>query len=549
LKGSGDESGLDFAMSEMRWDYIIIGGGSAGCVLANRLSADPRVSVLLLEAGGWDWSPVVRVPAGEVKAIMSARYNWGYMAEPDASRGGRRDMWPGGRVLGGGSSINGMMYVRGNRHDYDRWAELGNGGWDYESVLPYFKRSETNENGADHYRGGSGPLAVSNSRARHPLTDVFVRAGVEVGLTHNLDSNGATQEGVGLIQATQKGGWRHSTAQAYLRPVKKRANLTIITDAMVEQIIIQGVKATGVVYRKRGVRASAYCAREVILSAGAIASPKLLLLSGIGPSAELSRLGITTRLDVPGVGENLQEHPAIMMSEHVNVRTLNMEATPLRTILHGANFLLRGRGPGTASIGHAAAFVRLNPQSGGPDVQISYAPIVYDFNDKGLSLYKRPAISAAVNVCQPETRGRITLASKEPTEPPKISHELVGSDRDMHLLVEGCKLLRKIFNAPAFAPYRVDERLPGLAVQNDEEWRAYIRRDAFLMYHPVGTCRMGTDSMAVVDARLRVKGIGGLRVVDASVMPVLPSANTNAPTIMIAERASDLILEDGASIQ
>jgi choline dehydrogenase len=533
----------------MRWDYIIIGGGSAGCVLANRLSADPRVSVLLLEAGGWDWSPVVRVPAAEVKAIMSARYNWGYMAEPDASRGGRRDMWPGGRVLGGGSSINGMMYVRGNRQDYDRWAELGNAGWDYESVLPYFKRSETNENGADDYRGGSGPLAVSNSRARHPLTDVFVQAGVEVGLTRNLDPNGASQDGVGLIQATQKGGWRHSTAQAFLRPVKKRDNLTIITAAFVERIIIQGAKATGVVYRKRDASVHVYCAREIILSAGAIASPKILLLSGIGPSDELQRWGIATRLDVPGVGENLQEHPAIMMSEHVNVRTLNMEATPLRAILHGANFLLRGRGPGTASIGHAAAFVRLNPQSSGPDIQISYAPIVYDFNDKGLSLYKRPAISAAINVCQPETRGRITLASIDPTEPPKISHELVGSDRDVQLLVDGCKLLRRIFNAPAFAPYRIDERLPGLAVQNDDDWCAFIRRDAFLMYHPVGTCRMGTDRMSVVDARLRLKGIGGLRVVDASVMPVLPSANTNAPTIMIAERASDLILEDGASFQ
>lgn len=534
-------------MIEARWDYIVIGGGTAGCVLANRLSANPRISVLLLEAGGWDWSPVVRVPAGEMKAIMSSKYNWSYMAEPDPSRGGRRDMWPGGRVLGGGSSINGMMYVRGNRRDYDQWAQLGNTGWDYASVLPYFRRSETNERGENDYRGGSGPLSVSNSRVRHPLTDIFVKAGVEVGLAYNPDPNGANQEGIGLIQATQSGGWRHSTARAYLHPAKRRRNLTIVTGAFVEQIIIQGTKAIAVAYRRRGRQISALCAREIILSAGAIASPKLLLLSGIGPSADLNELGLPIKLDLPGVGENLQEHPAVIMSEHVNVRTLNMEASPLRAIVHGANFLLRGKGPGTASIGHAAAFVRVNSGADGPDIQISYAPIVYDFNDKGLTLYNRPAVCAAVNVCQPETRGRITLASREPLAPPRISHELVGSDRDMQLLTYGCKLLRSIFNAPAFAPYRVDERQPGPTVQSDNEWHAFIRRDAFLMYHPAGTCRMGIDRMAVVDARLRVRGIAGLRVVDASVMPVLPSANTNAPTIMIAEKASDLILEDGVS--
>ncbi|MFM0154944.1 GMC family oxidoreductase N-terminal domain-containing protein [Paraburkholderia sediminicola] len=534
-------------MTENNWDYIIVGGGSAGCVLANRLSADSRNSVLLLEAGGTDSSPVVRVPAGEMKAIMSRKYNWTYIAEPDPSRNNRADMWPAGKVLGGGSSINGMMYVRGNRRDYDHWAELGNNGWDYESVLPYFRRAETNENGENKFRGGSGPLSVSNSRAPHLLTDVFVKAGVEIGLPYNPDPNGERQEGIGRIQATQKDGWRHSTSQAYIRPVRGRKNLTIVTDAYCERVVVEGARATGVTYTHQAYSKTAFARKEVIVSAGAIASPKLLMLSGIGPAAELREHDIQVMHDLPGVGKNLQEHPGIMMSQHVNVRTLNMEATPLRTIWHGLNFVLRGRGPGTASIGHAAAFVRIDPDSDGPEVQISYAPIVYDFNDGGLTLYNRPAICAAVNVCRPESRGSITLASKDPYAPPRIRHELVGSERDMRLLIDGCRVLRRVFNADAFTPYRINERLPGPEVQTEDEWRLFIKRDAFLMYHPAGTCRMGADSLAVVDSRLRVHGIHGLRVVDASVMPILPSANTNAPTIMIAEKASDLILEDGAN--
>ncbi len=527
------------------WDYIIIGGGSAGAVLANRLSEDGDNRVLLLEAGGWGNSPFIKIPAGEVKAIMSPKYNWAYKAEPDASRGGREDMWPAGKVLGGGSSINGMMYVRGNRGDYDHWAQLGCKGWSYDDVLPFFNRAETNENGASTFRGGAGPLCVSNARVKSTdeMTQDFIKAGVEAGIPYNADVNGEHQEGIGKSQATQKKGWRHSTAEAYLKPARKRPNLDIRTAVFARKILIDAGRATGVEAIWNNKTVVFHADQEVILCAGAIASPKLLMLSGIGPANHLRSMGIPVALDLPGVGENLQEHPGVMLSVHVNQPTLNTEVSNIFKIArHGLNFLLSGKGPASTSIGHAVAFVRTRKNLQWPNIQISYTPIAYDFTPDGVTLYKRNCVGVAVNVCRPAGRGKITLRSADPADSPVIHHELLGEQDDMAQMIEGAKLVRRIFEAPSFKKYNTGERNPGKDVQNDAEWEAFIRQNAFLMYHPCGTAKMGVDDMAVVDPDLRVRGIGGLRVADASIMPVVPSANTNAPSIMVGERAADLIL-------
>lgn len=526
----------------MEADFVIVGGGSAGCVLANRLSEGGRHQVILLEAGGTDASPLIRIPAGEMKAIMSDRFNWKYMAEPDPSRSGRVDMWPAGKVLGGGSSINGMMYVRGSRYDYDQWALLGNEGWSYDDVLPCFKRMETYEGAGSGVRGGEGPLHASFTRVPSRLTDAFIQGGIEAGIPPNEDTNGWQQEGIGRSQASQRGGWRHSTAQAYLRPARRRHNLKVVTHAVVTEILVEGQVAKGVRFHRKGETILAHARREVIVAAGAIASPKLLMLSGIGPAGHLRDMGIDVKCDLRGVGENLQEHPAVLIQEHVAFRTLNKELTPLRVLKHGLDFLLRGRGPATTSIGHGVAFVRRSGLDPAPMVQLSFSPIAYDFSAAGVSLYHRPCVLIAVNVCRPAARGRLALRSSDPFAPPVIDHKMFAHPEDMDLLVFGCRKAREIFRSRSFSPYALDERSPGVEVESDRQWEDYIRGNAFPMYHPCGTCRMGSDPAAVVSSTLKVKGVGGLRVVDASVMPVIPSANTNVPTIMVAERAADFIL-------
>jgi choline dehydrogenase len=528
----------------LEFDYIIVGAGSAGCVLANRLTADGKYSVLLLEAGPEDSHLWIHIPLGYGRLFKEKAVNWMYQTEPEQGLNGRSVFQPRGKVLGGSSSINGLLYVRGQHEDYDRWRQHGNLGWGFDDVLPYFKKAEDQTRGADDFHAVGGPLPVSDWRHADPLSAAFVDAAAEVGFPKNSDFNGATQEGAGFFQTTTRGGRRASTAVAYLRSAKARSNLHVETSALAERIMFEGRRAVGVAYRTAGIPRTARARKEVLISSGAFNSPQLLQLSGVGPADLLRQHGIEVVLDAPGVGNDLQDHMQVRVVMRCSQAiTLNdIVNNPIRKVLTGLRYAMFRTGPLTIAAGTSGAFFKTNPRLATPDIQIHFLPFSTD--KMGEKLHPFSGFTASVCQLRPESRGSLRIKSADPAAPPEIRINYLASDVDRATNVEGLKILRRILHARALAPYVVEEVDPGDKITSDEALLAYCRARGTTIYHPTSTCRMGNDPLAVVDQRLRVRGLDGLRVIDASVMPDLVSGNTNAPVIMIAEKASDLILQD-----
>ena len=520
------------------YDYIIVGAGTAGCVLAARLSEDRHAHVLLLEAGGPDKKKEIRIPLAFSKLFRS-EIDWNYFTEPEPQLNGRRLYWPRGKVLGGSSSMNAMIYIRGNPADYDRWRDLGNSGWGYADVLPYFKRAENQERGASEFHGAGGPLDVCDLRHRHPLARAFVAAAQETGFAQNNDFNGASQEGAGFYQVTQRRGRRWSAADAYLRPALHRSNLKVVTRAQVSEILFEKRRAIGIRYFQEGAMNEARAEREVILTGGTINSPQILLLSGIGPGDALRKLGIQVVADLPGAGENLQDH-LVMVVEYECSQAITLETS--ENFSNYLKFLFFGNGPLTSNVAEAGIFTRVRNDARVPDLQILFGPCYYQKH--GFDPPAGHRYSIGPTLIAPRSRGTITLRSKDPFDAPVIRANYLSEDSDMRVLIEGVKIGRQVGGVRAFAPYRGAETHPGPAVKTDEEIAASIRATAETLYHPAGTCKMGRDPMAVVDARLRVHGVEGLRVADASVMPEIIAGNTNAPVVMIAEKTADMIRQD-----
>ena len=526
------------------FDYVIVGAGSAGCVLANRLSADGKHSVLLLEAGPKDTNLWIHVPLGYGKLFKEKSVNWMYSTEPEPGLNGRQVFQPRGKVLGGSSSINGLLYVRGQHEDYDRWRQRGNTGWGYDDVLPYFKKAENQQRGADKYHGAGGPLPVSDWRHADPLSEAFVVAAAETGIPTNPDFNGARQEGAGFFQTTTRRGRRASTAFSYLRPAKSRGNLHVETSALAQRILFEGRRARAVEYRQEGRLRTARARKEILVSSGAYNSPQLLQLSGVGPAELLKRHGIDIVLDAPGVGNDLQDHLQVrVVTRCAQTVTLNdIMNNPVRRIWAGARYAALRKGPLTIAAGTSGAFFKTSPRLASPDIQIHFLPFSTD--KMGEKLHSFSGFTASVCQLRPESRGSLKIKSADPSVPPEIRINYLATETDRAAFIDGIRILRKILAAPALKSYAVEEIHPGPKVTSDEDLLAFCRQTGSTVYHPTSTCRMGNDPLAVVDQRLRVRGIEGLRVVDASVMPDLMSGNTNAPTIMIAEKGSDMILED-----
>ncbi len=527
----------------MNADYVIVGAGSAGCVLANRLSEDPTTRVLLIEAGGRDWSPYIHVPAGFMKLLDHPRLTWGFHAEPDPGTAGRAILYPRGRVLGGSSSINGLIYVRGQPEDFDHWAQLGNRGWGWDDVLPYFKRAEHWEGEADEVHGKDGPLFTAKMQ-RSPLCAAVIEACRQIGLDYREDVNNLPRgagDGIGWCQQTRGGRRRASAARTYLHPARKRPNLQVVTKALVRRVLFDGKRATGVEFERGGAVERAAAAREVILAAGAIGSPHILQLSGVGDPAHLGRIGVAVHHALPGVGRNLQDHYIARVSYPVSgIATVNERARGLPLAAEVLRYLVAGTGMLTYSASLVAASVKVLEESATPDVQCSIAPGSFKDGQIG-ALDEFPGITAGAWQMRPLSRGYVEAKSANPAEAPAINPRYLSEEADRRAIIGGLRFVRRLFAAPALSKYCGPELLPGAPVESDEELLDYARQKGSTVYHATCTCKMGSDPMAVVDDQLRVHGLEGLRVIDASVMPTVTSTNTNAPTIMIAERGADLV--------
>ena len=536
------------AVADPPWDYVIIGAGSAGCVLANRLSADGRNSVLLLEAGPPDRYPWIHIPIGYAKTMFHPVYNWCFKTEPDPGMNGREIYWPRGRTLGGSSAINGLIYIRGQREDYDGWAALGNSGWSYDDVLPFFRKLEHNVRGESPWHGADGPLWASDIGEKHELIEALIGAGEELGIPENDDFNGATQEGIGYYQLTTRHGLRCSTATAYLRPARARPNLRVDTEAHATRILFDGRKATGVVYRQAGRDVSVTARREVILSAGALQSPQLLQLSGIGPPALLQGFGIPVVHGLAGVGENLQDHlqARVIFRCTKPITTNDILSSPWRKLAMGLEFAVARRGPMAVGINQGGIFARTDSALTRPDVQFHVATLSSDM--AGSKVHEFSGFTMSVCQLQPESRGHVRLKSPDPLAAPAMQPNYLSTEKDRATLVAGIRLARALAATRALSPYVAGEYRPGPEATSGDALLEFAKNTAGTIFHPSGTCKMGpaSDPLAVVDHDLAVHGLAGIRVVDCSIMPTLVSGNTNAPVVMIAEKIADRILSESA---